>query len=68
METELTRRMKKGLIGFKPLMSSNMRTIRYAEEVWTPTGIVDFIRFEDRKDKQRDFCALINYETFDSSY
>lgn len=43
METELTKKMKRGLVGFKPEMPTNMRTIRFAKEVWTPTGIVDFI-------------------------
>ena len=47
METELTKKMKKGLASFKLEMPTNMRTPRFAEEVWTPTGIVDFIRFED---------------------
>lgn len=28
-------------------MNGNMRTIRWAHEVWTATGIVDVIRFED---------------------
>ena len=51
METNLTKKMKRGLSGFKLEMPTNMRTARFAEEVWTPTGIVDFIRFEDYKEK-----------------
>lgn len=61
MESELTKKMKRGLVGFRPEMPTNMRTIRYAEEVWTPTGIVDFIRFEDYKEKEYSFCALIDF-------
>ena len=62
METELTKNMKRGLVGFKPEMPTDMRTIRYAEEVWTPTGIVDFIRFEDYKEKDYSFCSLIDFD------
>ena len=47
METELTKTMKKLTHSFKPIMPTQMRTLRYADEVWTPTGIVDSIRFED---------------------
>ncbi len=46
----------------------NMRTIRYAEEVWTPTGIVDLIRFEDYKESDYSFCSLIDYDKFEKSY
>ena len=67
METKLTKEMKKGLIGFKPLMPTDMRTIRYGEEVWTPTGIVDFIRFEDYKKDKKDFCELINFDSIEKS-
>ena len=59
METNLTKKMKRGLSGFKLEMPTNMRTARFAEEVWTPTGIVDFIRFEDYKEKDYSFCSLI---------
>lgn len=62
METELTKRMKKGLAYFKLEMPTNMRTPRFAEEVWTPTGIVDFIRFEDYKEKDYSFCSLIDFD------
>lgn len=47
METELTKTIKQRIPGWRPAFNSSMRTIRYAYEVWTPTGIVDVIRFED---------------------
>ena len=62
METNLTKKMKRGLSGFKLEMPTNMRTARFAEEVWTPTGIVDFIRFEDYKEKDYSFCSLIDFD------
>jgi len=37
-------------------MPGNMRVIRWAEEVTTPTGVVDVIRFEDYKENARYFC------------
>lgn len=46
METELTAQIKKATHSYAPQMSK-MRTIRYADEVTTPSGIVDSIRFED---------------------
>lgn len=46
-ETELTKKMKKVIRSYKPIMKSNMRTIRWAEEVDVGTGYVDSIRFED---------------------
>lgn len=46
METELTKKMKIAVRSYKPIMSSNMRTIRWAEEVDVGTGYVDSIRFE----------------------
>jgi hypothetical protein len=64
METELTKKMKKGLRYFKPEMPTTMRTIRFAEEVWTPTGIVDVIRFEDYKERDDSFCGMIDYKSF----
>lgn len=67
METELTKKMKHGIRYFKPDMPTQMRTIRFAEEVWTPTGIVDVIRFEDYKENYHEFCAMIEYETMDST-
>lgn len=47
METELTKEMKIAIRNYKPILSSNMRTVRWAEEVNVGTGIVDSIRFED---------------------
>ncbi|MBO3392290.1 hypothetical protein JJB71_17795 [Clostridium perfringens] len=46
MESELTKRIKIALRTYKPILS-NMRTIRWAEEVNVTTGYVDFIRFEN---------------------
>lgn len=46
METELTAMIKKATHSYNPKMGG-LRTIRYADEVSTPTGIVDSIRFED---------------------
>lgn len=68
MESELTKRIKHACRGFKPEMPTQMRTIRYAEEVWTPSGIVDVIRFEDYIEGDSSFCALIDYKTFDKIY
>lgn len=62
METYLTKKMKRGLRYFKPAMPTKMRTVRFAEEVWTPTGIVDVIRFEDYISKDSSYCDLIEYE------
>ena len=46
METLLTTQIKKATHSYAPKMSA-MRTIRYADEITTPSGIVDSIRFED---------------------
>lgn len=62
METELTRKIKTACHGFKPEMPTQLRTIRYADEVWTPSGIVDVIRFEDYVEKDNSFCDLIHAE------
>lgn len=62
MESELTRKIKAACRWFKPAMPTQMRTIRYAEEVWTPTGIVDVIRFEDYVETDNSFCDLIHCE------
>lgn len=61
-ESELTRKIKRACYDFKPAMKTNLRTIRYAEEVWTPTGIVDVIRFEDYIEKDNSYCDLIHCE------
>ena len=66
METELTKRIKAACRGFKPEMPTQLRTIRYADEVWTPTGIVDVIRFEDYIEKNNSFCDLIHCEELNS--
>lgn len=62
METQLTKEIKRGIRFFKPALTTQLRTIRFAEEVWTPTGIVDVIRFEDYIEKDSSFCASIEYE------
>lgn len=68
METELTKTMKNSVVFFKPDMPTQLRTIRYATEVWTPTGIVDAIRFEDYKEKDNSFCTLLNLEKHSKEY
>lgn len=62
METELTKNMKRGLRYFNPSLPTKLRTIRFAEEVWTPTGIVDVIRFEDYISRNSSFCSLFEYD------
>jgi hypothetical protein len=64
METELTKQMKKASHFYKPLMNIQNRTIRYADEVWTPTGIVDSIRFEDYIVSRVIDCSIINYSKY----
>ena len=44
LETSLTKNIKLALRTYKPILS-NMRTVRWAEEVNVITGYVDFIRF-----------------------
>jgi hypothetical protein len=56
MESNLTKEIKKRLRNFRPLMPSAMRTVRWAEEVTTATGIVDVIRFEDYKAEDNSYC------------
>lgn len=46
-ETELTKEIKRSIRSYRPLMKSNMRTVRWAEEVDVGAGYVDSIRFED---------------------
>lgn len=60
MESELTKEIKSKLHNFKPVLNSRLRTIKYAEEVWTPTGIVDVIRFEDCIKKDNSYCIKTN--------
>jgi hypothetical protein len=57
METELTKAIKKRLHYFRPELSSKMRTVRYADEVQTPTGFVDVIRFEDYIANNKSYCS-----------
>lgn len=66
METELTKIIKNLTHTYKPQMSSGAvgRTIRYADEVWTPNGIVDSIRFEDYVTDQYEECKRINFEPY----
>lgn len=58
METLLTARIKQATHTYKPKMGG-LRTIRYADEVAVPTGIVDSIRFEDM-DIGKTTCKLSN--------
>ena len=62
METELTKEIKIALHSYNPKMNSSMRTIRYADEVWTPHGIVDVIRFEDYVVSRDMRCRLVDIE------
>lgn len=64
METELTKRIKAACHGFKPEMPTQLRTIRYADEVWTPSGVVDVIRFEDYIEKDESFCRAIEPDSY----
>lgn len=57
VETELTKEIKKAIRYFKPTMNSNMRTIRWGEEVNVGTGYVDSIRFEDYVKKDNSYCG-----------
>ena len=42
-----------------------MRTIRYADEVWTPSGIVDSIRFEDYYCAERYICPFLDTDMYE---
>lgn len=70
METELTKSMKRAIRGYKPALKSSMRTVRWAEEVTTGSGIVDSIRFEDYVAEDRSFCKQneCKYEHEDISF
>lgn len=59
METALTQKIKKRLRDFRPAYRSNMRTIRWAEEVQTATGFVDVIRFEDYIQQDDSYCVRL---------
>ena len=62
METELTKIIKKLTHTYRPKMGNRTkagdagRTIRWADEVWTPRGIVDSIRFEDYIVSRHENC------------
>ena len=71
METELTKLIKQNTHGYNPKIKSSMRTIRWADEVSTPTGIVDSIRFENYYAKRECFCPILVPEkmsTFEKHY
>lgn len=63
-ETDLTKRIKELTHYYSPKIKTNMRTIRWADEVWTPTGIVDSIRFEDYYEREEYLCRLIDTDRF----
>lgn len=63
-ETELTKKIKQLTHYYTPKINTTMRTIRWADEVWTPTGIVDSIRFEDYREKEEYLCKLIDATRF----
>lgn len=64
METALTKKLKALTHYFRPRMSITTRSIRWADEVWTPTGIVDSIRFEDYHVDDEYLCRLIDADRF----
>jgi hypothetical protein len=64
METALTKRIKDLTHRYRPKIPSSMRTIRWADEVWTPSGIVDSIRFEDYYSDEEYLCKLIDSDRF----
>lgn len=64
METALTKKLKTLTHYFRPRMSITTRSIRWADEVWTPTGIVDSIRFEDYHVDDECLCRLIDSHRF----
>ena len=61
LETELTKKLKKAIHNYRAIMPTKMRTLRYADEVWTPTGIVDSIRFEDIPIKEYNGCKKLEH-------
>lgn len=63
-ETDLTKRIKQLTHSCLPKLKTSMRTIRWADEVWTPTGIVDSIRFEDYYVNREYLCRLIDIDRF----
>lgn len=63
-ESDLTKRIKRLTHSYSPKINSAMRTIRRADEVWTPTGIVDSVRFEDCYADEEYLCKLIDTNRF----
>lgn len=64
VETNLTKRIKALTHSYKPKLHSSMRTIRWADEVWTPTCIVDSIRFEDYYINEEYLYRLIDADRY----
>lgn len=64
METELTKRIKALTHRYRPKINTEKRTIRWADEVWTPTGIVDSIRFEDYYAEEEYLCKILDFTRF----
>ena len=64
METDLTKRIKALTHRYRPKLNTDKRTIRWADEVWTPTGIVDSIRFEDYYEDEEYLCRLLDAGRF----
>lgn len=60
METDMTKSIKSLTHAYRPKLNPRMRTIRWADEVWTPTGIVDSIRFEDYNEYDEYLCRFID--------
>lgn len=64
METDLTKRIKALTHHYRPRLHTEKRTIRWADEVWTSSGIVDSIRFEDYYEDEEYLCRLVDAERF----
>ncbi len=64
METDLTKRIKMLTHHYRPRLHTEKRTVRWADEVWTPSGIVDSIRFEDYYEDEEYLCRLVDAERF----
>jgi hypothetical protein len=64
METDLTKRIKALTHHYRPKLNTAKRTIRWADEVWTPSGIVDSIRFEDYYADEEYLCRLLDSSRF----
>ena len=59
METNLTKTIKRKLItSFPNILSSDLRTARWATEVTTPTGICDVVKAEDYISGSREMCEF----------